>query len=517
MRSSFIGLEASKRSIQIAQKSLDITNSNLSNVTTSGYTRQRVDTASLSIASYSNSMTNTAKLSLSGQGVTATGVAQIRDPYIDKRYRDTTCYVAEYETKCDLLTEVETTLDNIDNTGLTSYLDSFKHALQNYASNADTEEYASLVRNEAYNIATLLHTYNTELQSLLDTNVYELQCSVEQVNTLTDKIVEYNKAITGDYAIVAADKIYEDTPVSGSYGPNELIDERNLLLDELSYYGNIHVEENNDGSVKVTMGGVMVVDGEKSNKIFMKDYEDYGAAVLKFTNGDDVKLEAGDLKAYTDIINGNGPYANYYQNSEYGIPYYKSAMNAFAEAFSSLMNKANGMTETDTSRAMFGSSEDVYDANGNCTYRAAITADNIRISNEWMNNATMIGEVYDAAKNTYSLSLDGTSVNNLILSLEKDIQIGRSGDFKGGAYDYVLFISNRLGQSISYTDEQFDVVSATANGLLDSRDAISGVSDTEEGINMMVYQKWYNASSRMMTTLDDCLDKLINGTGRVGL
>ena len=39
----------------------------------------------------------------------------------------------------------------------------------------------------------------------------------------------------------------------------------------------------------------------------------------------------------------------------------------------------------------------------------------------------------------------------------------------------------------------------------------------EEGINMLNYTKWYNASSRMLTTLDDMLDKLINGTGRVGL
>jgi len=39
----------------------------------------------------------------------------------------------------------------------------------------------------------------------------------------------------------------------------------------------------------------------------------------------------------------------------------------------------------------------------------------------------------------------------------------------------------------------------------------------EEGINMMNYQKWYNAIARMVTTLDEALDKLINGTGRVGL
>ena len=57
----------------------------------------------------------------------------------------------------------------------------------------------------------------------------------------------------------------------------------------------------------------------------------------------------------------------------------------------------------------------------------------------------------------------------------------------------------------------------TVNGLLDARDDVSGVQMDEEGINMLNYQKWYNASSRMVTALDDLLDKLINGTGRVGL
>ena len=62
-----------------------------------------------------------------------------------------------------------------------------------------------------------------------------------------------------------------------------------------------------------------------------------------------------------------------------------------------------------------------------------------------------------------------------------------------------------------------DTAKSTVDTLLDARDEVSGVQMDEEGINMLNYQKWYSASSRMLTTLDDALDKLINGTGRVGL
>ena len=68
-----------------------------------------------------------------------------------------------------------------------------------------------------------------------------------------------------------------------------------------------------------------------------------------------------------------------------------------------------------------------------------------------------------------------------------------------------------------YDQSRNDSAVSTVDTLLDSRDEVSGVDMDEEGINMLNYQKWYSASSRMLTTLDDCLDKLINGTGRVGL
>ena len=164
MRSSFLGFEVSKRTIQLAQKALDITGNNLSNVNTEGYTRQRVDVSSLSLNKYTNWQTRSSRMSLAGQGSTAYGVNQIRDPYIDKRYRESACFVAQYSTTADVLKEVETLLDNIVSDGLTTQMDTFTDALKKYAEQPDSEELASIVRNEAYNITNLLHSYQTDLE-----------------------------------------------------------------------------------------------------------------------------------------------------------------------------------------------------------------------------------------------------------------------------------------------------------------------------------------------------------------
>ncbi len=519
MRSSFQGLEVSKRSIQVAQKALDVTGHNLGNAKTEGYTRQRVDTNSLYLNANSYWQSKTSKLSLAAQGVSAFGVAQVRNEYIDKRFRDMSCYLAETSKKSEILREVQTTIDCIENTGLDEAMQTLTSALSKYATNSpDNSELASIVRNQAYNITTMLNNYSKDLDRLLENNIHELSASVDNTNDLISRIVSYNKAITGEYRATELGDIEGGDTVS-QYGPLELIDARNLLVDELSYLGNIHVENNTDGTIKVFMGDTKIIDGSKFEQIIMKDYENFNSAVLKFTNGDSVNIKSGELKAYTDLVNGNGPYANSYQSSEYGIPYYKQALDAFAQGFSGLLNQINGVTETDSSRAMFGSINDVYDEQGNVLERGAINASTIRISDEWMKDATMIGCIQNAETGAweYSPNLDGGHSNKLYLAINNSIRFGRADDFEGSLQEYVQFLTNRIGQGISFLDEQYDTTLNTVNNLLDARDAVSGVSDTEEGINMMTYQKWFNASSRVMTTMDECLDRIINNMGRVGL
>ena len=531
MRSTFIGYEVSKRTLQISQKALDVTNHNLSNINTDGYSRQRVDLNSNYIPMTGRYGSKLAKLSLSGQGVNAFGVSQIRDTYVDKRYREFTAYVAEFDVKQSVLSEAERILSDIDETGLIKNLNDFKTALSKYAADSPyNKELASIVKNEAYSITQTLKSYSTELNNLKKENVIDLQKSVAEVNDIIEKITAYNGVITREYNHTAADKIYYDESVIGSYGPNELIDQRNQLIDELSYYGNIKVYDNNDGSVRIEMGGTTIVNGTKNEHIIMKDYDDYNAAILIFSNGESVNnCLTGDLKARMDMLNGNGTYANSYQNNEYGIPYYISTLDAFANSFAQLMNglcgsyqyvdkDGNTVTGVDLTRTMFSGGKQ-YDENGNFL-NDYITAGNIRIFDEWMDDSTMIGKapVYDSIGDrlNWELSLDGNQVNKIYLGLDDEITVGRAGEFKGSIYDYCLFVDDRIAENISYYQEQYDLHSDNANTILDTRQSIMGVSETEEGINMMNYQKWFNANSRMLTTMDECVDRLINNTGLAG-
>jgi len=612
MRSSFLGLEVSKRSIQMAQKSLDIVNNNMGNIDTKGYTRQRIDTASLHISSYTYWQTRLSKLSLAGQGVTAFGVSQIRNAYLDKRYRDTVCYSAEYGAKIDVMKEVETALDNIDTFGLLAGFDQLKTALQKVSLTApDAKDMCSLVRNEAVNICSMLRSYDADLNRLLKNNVEDLQVSIDNANNIIDKIVYYNKVISDEYASTDYGRVVSGKGVS-EYGPLELLDQRNVLLDELASYGNIQVFQNANGSVRVTMGGTEIINDQEYLQIRMKNYDDYNAAVLYFSDGNSMSLTSGEIKAYADIVNGHGSYAvGRYQNSDFGIPYYIDALNAFAAEFANVMNTVSGLgREYNTYRfdtaftspitftvsygsrsetvsvtgatsaadvanainAMFGAGTVEIDANGELkavndkvpfkmtsgdytlreltriyydparrlitgadkTYdpnaspfandaqdqNTGVTAANIRVSDAWIDNELLIGQVFNYNTGEWEIpnNLDGSNLQRFVMALEAGRDWGRARDFLDGTvFEYLQFLSNRMGQGIDFVENQLDAVMVTENELLNNRNAISTVSEDEEGVNMLGYQKWYNASARIMTALDECLDKVINGMGRCGL
>lgn len=541
MRSSFLGLEVSKRTIQIAQKAIDVTNTNNSNQSVDGYSRQRLDLNSQFMSVSGKYCTHLARLSLAGQGVNTFGVSQIRDTYLDKRYREFTTYVRENEVKHSVLQETEKILSSTEKDGVLANLQAFKDALSKYAGDSPyNKEYASICRNEASSICQTLRKLSTDLDNLTNENVIALENAVSEVNDIIEKIRLYNGVITGEYNITAADKIYYGESVIGSYGPNELMDNRNVLLDQLAEFGNIKVYDNYDGSVKVYMGDTVIVDGIKSEQIVMKDYYTYGAAVLKFSNGDVIdsaSVTSGEITARMDMLNGNGTYAAGYQNTSYGIPYYQSTLDSFAQEFAEKMNELNGIYKgagnTGDARAMFACDAD-YDADGNRLLnadgtpkdRVTIDAHNIRISEEWMEDATMIGQVYvpkldangvDIGGEWDKVNLDGNAVNSLLLGINQDqITIGRAREFTGTIYDYYNFITNRLAESISYYNEQAELNANNLKTISDNRDSIMGVSETEEGINLMTYQKWFNASSRIMTSIDEMIDKLVNSTGIVG-
>jgi flagellar hook-associated protein FlgK len=245
---------------------------------------------------------------------------------------------AEHATMHRIMLELETTLDAVDTFSLLDAMNQLKSALERVAlDRTDAGEMASIVRNQAVNIAAMLRTHHADLTRLLENNIWELENSMENANNLIRRIVDFNAAITKEY-ILDAGRIVRGQGVS-EYGPLEMLDQRNLLIDQLAEFANIEVFQNNNGSVRIVMGGVTVIDDQDFLQIRMQDFSDFNAAVMSFSNGVGFAPSTGELKAYMEMVNGNGPYASgMHQTATFGIPYYINALNVFAQGFAEIMN-----------------------------------------------------------------------------------------------------------------------------------------------------------------------------------
>lgn len=654
LRPTFLGFETMRKSINASQKALDITGNNIANAYTPGYSRQRVDL--VSIATPSGGLGYKTSVALAGEGVGMTGVTQIRDSFLDKRYRELNAASAEASTEASILTDIENVLDWVDTAGFNQAYATFIKSLSSFSTdNANRVELANITLTSAQQIVQELRSYNTKLVQIQDQTVFETKAGVSRVNQIIQELATLNKEISDGY-VASGDIFIEGNSykVNSTYGPNELKDTRNSLLDELSNYGNIKVTENDNGSINVKFAGVDAVLDKVTKTLELVENET-GTIGLEFVSPAGVRtsvtassdsLSAGALKGYLDIYNGAGTYAKSpalgipavqaqanklndllnslvdadaatrndadtvakltaldsslsvaadgtitlggkilltasgansaatkiiakaatnntglvltlggdvnntltlgtgtlndtvtnvdsqqgTYSSERGVVYYRKVIDALANTLANAYNQASSVNPKDSSltydRRMFTSDDG-----------ATITAANIQISEDWRDDAAYItygivwvdendhslGTQLDPNNNDkelwtgYIQKLQSVTTAELNFSIDDpEITSGRYVDETATIQSYVSFYSDRLGQQIQYQTSVFEAADTMASTVSDGRDAVMGVSVNEEGSNMLMFQKWFNASSRMMTAFDEALDVIINSMGLVG-
>lgn len=165
-----------------------------------------------------------------------------------------------------------------------------------------------------------------------------------------------------------------------------------------------------------------------------------------------------------------------------------------------------------------------------------INASNISISQEWLNNALLLSQkktpILDANGKVTKYELSTPShtelgkqmieaITRLATDGKLDFTIGRpdgSGtiDFSNNITEYYKTWENKLANAINDETRTLKATEALVETVLNERDAYGGVEINEEGSEMMVYQKWFNAAARMATTMDEALNTIINNMGMVG-
>lgn len=407
LRPTFLSFETAKKALSVSQQGLDTVGHNISNAGTTGYTRQRVDVVSIGSTGYAEKY-RAYNEHHPGLGSEVTGINQIRDPQLDRRYRTEVAQAGEYNAISEGLLEINNIFDEIETDGLHYKMGEFLDALDRLISSADTKEHASVLRNRSEQVAQMLQENYNALGNAETQMRSELEASVGDVNQILEQIAVLNVKIKYD----------------NFYGnpSNDLNDQRNLLIDQLSEYVDIDIIRTpvkaGDGwveEVSINLMGsgneakgippINLVDSGNYNG-FSVTYNEEGEARVNLIDGisgmelkqikeDGTKsaditenLYTGMLKGYVCVLNGKGVFAGDGDNTFRGILYYREALNDYANTFATMMNDMNSLKVYDSSGEVHAISRDLFvneDGDG-----GPITAGNIAVSDEWLANPQYI-------------------------------------------------------------------------------------------------------------------------------
>ena len=215
--------------IYTSQQGLNLTGNNISNINTVGYTRQTLDIKSMNATGVDRYMDSNVRV---GSGAIAAGISQMRDPYLDIRYRTECASVGYMDTKLSNLNDLAAILDEVgrgdDQNGIISaQLSDFLASLERLTEYTGQGEFDTQVRSSADSLVTLFNSYATKLETVQNNAIDRFEQDVIAVNELLTNIQNLNTNIRkGD--------------IHGVPGL-EMRDERNRLIDKLSQYINIDV------------------------------------------------------------------------------------------------------------------------------------------------------------------------------------------------------------------------------------------------------------------------------------
>ena len=531
--------------IYSAQKGLDVTGNNITNINTEGYTRQRLNQVSL-IPSVNDRYYSSYNTRI-GQGAVVAGITQVRDPGLDISYRKANSDVGSANAKLDGLNQIATILDEVgkgsldqDDGVILSQLNDIRDLISQAITNG-VDTYDPLIRESADALCTFFNSYADKLTELQKTYEDKLNQQVTEVNDILTQIRDLNESIRnadlrGDPAL-------------------ELRDNRNNLLDKLSGYVKIDVkytmeEVGPDTEVeKMTVSIVSneghthtLVDGVYGTQLSCDNNNNYTISISDLTdaNGvvhpDNAALGAGtdmvdndlygSIQSIREILTEKGEFSS--QNDvdnvdpdalvKRGIPYYQKALDSLAYEFATAMNELNHVYDSNGNLVagagnLFSIGSNTNDA---VTGATQITASNISVSYGWANQTVSI----QAASSPDAPSGDTSRLAEFLDLFSKKLDFVPShvdGDAIGDAYhgtfeDMLLKIQSTLAEDQMSTDAVLNNYTITADNIYTDRDGVSGVDLNDEATGLMTYQKAYTAACRLMNVLNEALDSLINGT-----
>ena len=418
-------LHSAGTGMSVSQASIQTTSHNINNINTPGYSRQRVEQSAKN--AYSNPGYNSSMgPGQIGTGVQATDVIRIRNTFYDFQYRSESHNYGEISIKYQHYTNIEKIFNEPSDSAISGSMSDFFSSWQELSKSPNDTGAKDIVIQNAKYLATNISDVKEKLDKLSSQAEKKLNDDVVEINDMINQIRDLNKDI----------KLIEGSGKT----PNDLMDKRDSVIDELSHKLNI--------------------ENTEVQKLINDKLENKTEVTL-----DELK-NIGNVSEYTSNL--------------------KELAKGLTKGVNNVMNGRdfNDNTVDATDQQIF-----IFNDNGDPIIKA---------NDKLVNNPKDLVITAEKAEKMYKLKDEKITIDG------EDITIG----------NYYNNIVQKLGNETKEVIRNEKNQSKLLEEIDNLRLNVSGVSLDEEMVNLIQFQHSYNASAKVISTIDSLLDVVVNGLVR---
>lgn len=455
-------LNSGRTSLQTNQKAIEITGLNVANVNTEGYSRQTPNLNPYPALSFGDFFV--------GTGVNVGSIGRSHDVFLDGQIKDKSSDVGLESSMANPLAELERVV-GIGDGSLSDELDQFFDAWRQLSTNPGGEVERQMVLQRGELIGNAFSNVYNETQQVVKNINNTIVSKIDGVNLRVDEIAQLNNRISS-------------LELSGQ-DANSDRDRRDLLLKQLSETIGATSFETSNGTVSVQLGnGMPLVEGNEATHI------------VASYSGTDVNLELSydTTNIPLDRTAMGGEFRGLYEVRDVTIPDVVNRLDQLAYTFAT---EVNNLHQAGT------------DLNGNpgqdfFVQPAAVTD----ASSSLQMNISLTSEIAAATSGTPGAGAPGDNTNALaILQLEQGNPAALGGN--DNFVSYYGKIASTVGVEAARNRQAQQGYEDSLVQLENLRDGIDGVSLEEEMINLMKYQKGFEASAKFLSTVDEMMGTLM--------
>lgn len=488
MRSTFFGIELARRALFAQQRAMDVASHNIANANRPEYSRQRADMVA-TVPYAPPGMEPAGVAGQVGTGVWVREITRLRDSFVDARIRGQNQLSGYWQVRRDVLEQIERVLNEPSDNGLRVAFDRFWEALQELSVTPDSRAVREVVVQRGKVFTDSVRTVFQQLEALRVDLDRTLELKVDRLNTLAGRLAQINRQI-GQIS-------------SSGQNPNDLLDERDAILEEMSRLASVTVtiRPPQSGSVggeqvAVSIAGLTLVDGQVAHKLVMGGNGPQRTVHWESGAGPQVAFSGGEIQGYIEM-----------RDTE--IPGLMGDLDRWVKALGLAFNEqhqAGYGLDGVTGRAFFEWPPDgdswVAD---DFQVVSGLTAEQVAAAEE--PNAP--GDNRNALR--LAALLKTTPFVDSVPPGGPDVDLGGVT-----LPDYFASLVGRLGVDTQEAQTTAENQELLVNHLKGVRESVSGVSLDEEMADLVRFEHAYGAAARAMTAMDEVLDTLINRTGLVG-